>query len=369
MFKIPIITSCPVTRVTQAIIHLHPNVVRQINGLLQSEKGLEWAAIGRGWTSPSGRSIYVTSLWIPPQMRSSASVNIDEIDLTPADICVFHSHHGMGAFFSNTDHTQLNPRFPASVVVAELGANPPSELETAYGFAYQGTAVVTLPCKSLGRVSADLVNPMAVVDWKFEEGHGSDEVEWTEGGTDVSNFENRTVATHGLTQTKTGDCPHVKTTTLTMSDGVVDKVYGRKSVACRDYITPSIDEIVMLPNVFGDPLPDLVDQLPAPRAYTVGTLVTDVVGNKPALEGWSTVGSQKKSKRQWPEYSWYDEQFDDFVQDHPQEDELEHLIKTINQLRLEYNWEEFSLALSDPALHHKLFLSNQELALLKDLYV
>lgn len=167
-FSLPIVTGCPVTVSQTANIYLSPEVIAQLNGLLYSETNNEWAAVGKGRTSPSGLTIYVESLWIPPQDRSTSQVHIREHDLEPDDVVVFHSHHGMGAFWSGTDLSELNPRYPASIVVANLGSSSNTsgaQSHENFGFDCKSTAVVTLPCGKLGRVEGWVASAEALELW------------------------------------------------------------------------------------------------------------------------------------------------------------------------------------------------------------
>lgn len=178
MFTLPVVTGCPVTVSQTANIYLSTEVIAQLNGLLYSEDSNEWAAIGRGRTSPSGLKIYVEKLWIPPQDRSLSQVHIHEHDLSADDVVVFHSHHTMGAFWSGTDLSQLNPRYPASIVVANLGSssdNSGAQSHENFGFDCKSTAVVTLPCGKLGRVegwvaSAEALDLWMACDMPLEDG-------------------------------------------------------------------------------------------------------------------------------------------------------------------------------------------------------
>lgn len=160
--NLEVISNCPVTNNTTGIINLAPGVVAELAGILEAEAGIEWAALGYGTVSPDTRQIHVTRLAFPSQYRNATAVEIDEHDITADLVCVFHSHHGMGAFFSGTDTSQLNPRYRASVVIANLGSTKKDfqterEWQIHYnllGFEYQAEMKVILPCGEIGRISA-----------------------------------------------------------------------------------------------------------------------------------------------------------------------------------------------------------------------
>lgn len=360
MFTIPVVTSCPVVKASGAVIYLHPDVVRRINGLLEAESGLEWAAIGRGWTSPSGSDIFITELWIPPQSRSVAAVDIAEIDLTPQDVCVFHSHHHMGAFFSGTDLNRLNPRFPASVVVAELGPQS-SPVEQAYGFAYEATALIALPCKSIGRVNAGLASPLSVVDWDIPEGYGKDFIDWEEKSIPLDAI-NATKDTK-LDVTFVGDCPNVRTHTPVEG---TSPHFIVKTLGCSNFLTEPIVESTLRSNIFGEPIDDLVKELPSPTRFIPAPNPKDKSSSSHELEGWSSVlQSEKKKKISKIEEDWYDTMYDSEVVDISSLSDDRKLNNFLGELAWakSYNYEEFCTILKDPEFQNLLYLSKRDLIL------
>ena len=163
------ITSCPVTLGTYGKILLAPKVAGLLNGLLYGSPTNEWAAIGKGVRSEDGRLVLVEDLWIPPQDRQHSYVAIvGDIDQEESDVCVFHSHHSMGAFFSGTDREELNPNFPSSVVIANLSEDAESHAVNL-GFDYEAVMTVKLPCGKLGQLQAMVDVPDVQVSFDIPE--------------------------------------------------------------------------------------------------------------------------------------------------------------------------------------------------------
>lgn len=164
-----VITGCPVVKSTLGQIVLPPEAIATIGGLLQTQKGLEWAALGWGSVEDDGLTVRVERLTFPAQDRSAGEVVIAEHDQDADLVCVIHSHHSMGAWFSQTDIRELNPLYRASIVVADLKSDrkasrthsQPDEgmpsLEdycNNLGFSYQAVMRVRLACGSVGEVEA-----------------------------------------------------------------------------------------------------------------------------------------------------------------------------------------------------------------------
>jgi hypothetical protein len=142
-FKIDKVADCPKSRQSKGVVRMPPALVAMLATAVEDKD--EWAIICSGERKERGYLIEVNSYRLPPQTRSSGHVEIEEFDLNPDDVLVIHSHHSMGAFFSTTDTSKLNPRFPTSIVVAHGKS-------TYLGFDYKGTGKVTLPCGSIAEI-------------------------------------------------------------------------------------------------------------------------------------------------------------------------------------------------------------------------
>ena len=150
MFKIPVIHNCSYAPSSSGTLLMTHTVLRTLAGAVWDRK--EWLALLLGTRSQNGLRVKVTGLRVPQQTRSHGACDtVDEEPLTPDIVGVVHSHHTMGAFFSNTDQKTLNTRFPLSIVIAQLkGKN--SQTEQLFGFGYEATAKVILPCGNLGSI-------------------------------------------------------------------------------------------------------------------------------------------------------------------------------------------------------------------------
>lgn len=165
LFKLETVTSCPITRASQGKILLRAFIVQAIRDCLIKERGEEWLIVLTGTRSDDGLDIQCDGIIIPEkQQRSTANVTIDEMDVTPEMVCVLHSHHSMGAFFSGTDNTRLNPKFPSSIVVS---TRVESVQGVHLGFEYKAEGKVLLPCGSLGIVPM-LVEVGDIESWPRE---------------------------------------------------------------------------------------------------------------------------------------------------------------------------------------------------------
>lgn len=154
-FEIETVEECPVTKGSTGVMTMTADHIATIAGAVRDK--IEWMVLLHGERSTDGYEVRVDRFTVPPQYRSGAEVELAENITLPADcVGVMHSHHSMGAFFSRTDLTELNPRFPSSIVVA-IGWNN-------LGFKYRASGKVVLPCGALGIADFDLA---VVGDSKF----------------------------------------------------------------------------------------------------------------------------------------------------------------------------------------------------------
>jgi proteasome lid subunit RPN8/RPN11 len=196
MISIPVVPSCPYTRVGQGLLHIAHPVLSIFAGAVHDR--IEWIALLTGTRSPDGMEVMVTGVRVPLQERSHASCElVREEPLTPEVVGVVHSHHSMDAAFSTIDDSTLNPRFPLSIVVAR-NSHTSTDSEKLFGFNYQAEGRVPLPCGSIG-IIAYLAVPSPMLDiWPEVAEFGYEEPDTT-----VSLFHcphtTRTLA--GITQT------------------------------------------------------------------------------------------------------------------------------------------------------------------------
>ena len=142
-FKIPVVSECPYSRRSSGVVRMTPELISALAAAVSDQD--EWAIVCKGERTERGYLLNITSYWLPDQDRSGGHVSVKEFEREIDDILVIHSHHSMGAFFSTTDTGQLNPRFPASIVVAQA--------KSSYlGFDYKGVGKVTLPCGAQAEV-------------------------------------------------------------------------------------------------------------------------------------------------------------------------------------------------------------------------
>lgn len=145
MIRIPMVKNCPHSRKSNGIIRLTPFCVAALAGAVMDKD--EWAIVLTGTRSEDWFEIDVTGWWLPDQDRTVGHVSIKEFERKDEDLVVVHSHHSsFNARFSGTDVQELNPRFPASIVIAQ---KPNSYL----GFDYQAVGKVVLPCGSRAEVA------------------------------------------------------------------------------------------------------------------------------------------------------------------------------------------------------------------------
>lgn len=169
LFKLETIRSCPITRESQGKIMLKAWIVQAIRDCLAKEAGEEWLVLLTGTRSQDGLIINCDGVLVPSnQVRSTGNVRIDEIDTSEDVVCVLHSHHSMGAFFSGTDDSKLNPRFASSIVVS-------TKIESIdgvhLGFGYKAEGRVLLPCGQLGIIPY-LVEVEDIESWPRNEHKG-----------------------------------------------------------------------------------------------------------------------------------------------------------------------------------------------------
>ena len=87
---------------------------------LTSEMGnIEWLGYLKGFPTEDG--YHIDGMVIPKQTVDSVSVEVDEGLVDNDIIGTIHSHHGMGTFFSNTDHDYIGSNNPIMLVIASNG--------------------------------------------------------------------------------------------------------------------------------------------------------------------------------------------------------------------------------------------------------
>lgn len=143
-FTVTTVKRCPVTENSAGVVRMAPELIATIAGAVRDD--IEWIALLVGKRSEDGLEVEVTDFLIPKQHRSAAEAQLIEMDLPDNVVGVMHSHHTMGAFFSGTDTSELNPRFPLSIVVAVSSTS-------SFGFSYQAEGKMVLPCGSVGQVA------------------------------------------------------------------------------------------------------------------------------------------------------------------------------------------------------------------------
>jgi hypothetical protein len=146
--EVHIVKSCPVTKASTGVLEFPPQLVAKVAGAVSDH--IEWMVLLLGERSTDGFHVKVTDFRVPKQRRSGGDVKMaepmegDGSTVDDAVVGVMHSHHKMGAFFSGTDNTELNPFFKSSIVIAQA--------KTALGFAYKAEGKVVLPCGSIGSI-------------------------------------------------------------------------------------------------------------------------------------------------------------------------------------------------------------------------
>jgi proteasome lid subunit RPN8/RPN11 len=166
MLGIQVVHNCPYTQSGQGVMHISHRVLAIMAGAVQDDD--EWMAFLIGKRRTDGLEIHVTDLRVPEQYRDHGSCETVKVEPLPEDVVgVVHSHHTMGAFFSNTDVTKLNPRFPTSIVIAQLKQGSTAE-EKLLGFNYKAEGRAPLPCKSIGVVDFTVQPDPMVPEWPVQ---------------------------------------------------------------------------------------------------------------------------------------------------------------------------------------------------------
>lgn len=151
---IKVVSSCPVVKASKGVMEFPPELVAAIAGAVLDK--IEWMVLLLGERSEDGFQVKVTGFRVPQQRRTSNDVSMTEpmeadgSTIGEDVVGVLHSHHSLGAFFSHTDNTELNPQFKSSIVVSQGST-------TALGFKYKAEGKVVLPCGSVGKVDFQLV--------------------------------------------------------------------------------------------------------------------------------------------------------------------------------------------------------------------
>lgn len=155
------VRKCPVVKGTFGRIRMVPEMAAALVGALEAEPNCEWLVILTGQRLAGGLDLLVTGCQVPQeQLRSTGDVDLPEIELPDDCVGVLHSHHSMGAFFSSTDETKLNPRFPMSIVISTPKSGVLEDVHR--GFSYLAEGRVQLPCGALGIIRYELIiEPLA----------------------------------------------------------------------------------------------------------------------------------------------------------------------------------------------------------------
>ncbi len=267
----PIVQSCPITSLSQGVVRMPAWLVAELAGTVRAEKEMEWLILLTGEIHQDGWEVIVDGYFVPDwQKRSAAHVRIDDFDdggvavirdgkFVRADseydrvVGVCHSHHGMGATFSGTDHNELNPNFPFSIVISY---NATDEESVMLGWSYQATGKVKLPCGSVG-----------YVDFKVDV---DDCVEWASPEI--------VVGQHQGPVKDFGNCQ-------SQSVVRVSTLWQQRQAACG--LQTGAPEPI--PSVFGQTA-EIVPKLPAPFVLV------------PAKKGWTTKTSGGLASRELKSY-------------------------------------------------------------------
>lgn len=162
MIEIKIVEDCPHT-VTSGQIHLPHRLIAALAGAVRDKQ--EWMALLKGTRRPDGMIISVTGFKVPDHYRSVGNVELMRREPLTSDIVgVVHSHHDFIAKFSHTDRTELNTRFPVSIVIAKPRQSSSDEFYSL-GFDYAAEGKVTLPCGSVGQINFFVVPTPVPANW------------------------------------------------------------------------------------------------------------------------------------------------------------------------------------------------------------
>lgn len=164
MFTQQTVTNCPVTSGSTGRVIIPPILLAELVGTLDREEGEEWLVLLHGKREEGGLTYRVERITVPPeQKRDSSEVELPDMVEEPDLIGVLHSHHSMGAFFSGTDKTKLNPKYDLSIVIS---SRLEKDEHKVLGFSYEAEGGVKLPCGANGRIKF-VIEPEDVKDWPF----------------------------------------------------------------------------------------------------------------------------------------------------------------------------------------------------------
>ena len=231
MIGIKVVHKCPHTDAATGVMHMNHKVLGILAGAVWDKN--EWMAFLIGVRSPDGLSVMVTDLRIPLQRRGHGMCEtVNEEPLAPDVVGVVHSHHTMGAFFSQTDDTKLNPRFPTSIVVSQPKHNSKAEHELL-GFCYKAEGRVPLPCGTPGIIEFTVQPAPFVKDWPVMEIAKFGE---PKGGS-LTFCPHTTSARNELMQTTTAKCGLV-------GHHVIENYFGRDSASFIAAVEKQTEAIV-----------------------------------------------------------------------------------------------------------------------------
>lgn len=164
MFTQQTVTNCPVTSGSTGRVIIPPILLAELVGTLDREAGEEWLVLLHGKREEGGLTYRVERITVPPeQKRHSSEVELPDMVEESDLIGVLHSHHSMGAFFSGTDKTKLNPKYDLSIVIS---SRLEKDEHKVLGFSYEAEGGVKLPCGVNGRIKF-AIEPEGAEDWPF----------------------------------------------------------------------------------------------------------------------------------------------------------------------------------------------------------
>lgn len=162
MFEQKTVTNCPITAGSLGRVIIPPILLAELVGTLDREAEEEWLVLLHGQREEGGLTYKVERITVPPnQLRHSSEVELSEMVEEADLIGVLHSHHSMGAFFSGTDKTKLNPKYDLSIVIS---SRLEKDEHKVLGFSYEAEGGVKLPCGVNGRIKF-VIEPEGVEDW------------------------------------------------------------------------------------------------------------------------------------------------------------------------------------------------------------
>lgn len=164
MFEQKTVTNCPITAGSLGRVIIPPSLLAELVGTLDREAGEEWLVFLHGQREEGGLIYLVDGITVPPgQKRHSSEVELPETREEADLIGVLHSHHSMGAFFSGTDKTKLNPKYDLSIVIS---SRLDKDEHKVLGFSYEAEGGVKLPCGANGRIKFH-IEPENIENWPF----------------------------------------------------------------------------------------------------------------------------------------------------------------------------------------------------------